>query len=152
MGESRRDFVTLGCRVISLCAFGPLAGCSNSPTSPSGGAATLPTINIQASLGVVTLTVDSSSPLSAVGSAALVRTSTALLLVAHTAQDTFVTVTAVCTHEGCTITGFQNQTYVCPCHESEFTTSGSVVHGPATQPLRQFATAFSGTTLTITTG
>jgi nitrite reductase/ring-hydroxylating ferredoxin subunit len=149
MFETRRDFVALGCRIVSISALGPLIGCSNGPTSPSGAAGNLPTIDTQATAGVATLTVDANSPLSAVGSAALVKTSTTLLLVAHVSQDTFSAVTAVCTHEGCTITGFQNQIYVCPCHDSEYTTSGSVVRGPATQPLRQFATEFSGTTLTV---
>jgi cytochrome b6-f complex iron-sulfur subunit len=147
--QTRRDFIAFGGQALSLSALAAMAGCS-SPASPSGGGTTLPTINAVAQNGVVTLTVDSSSQLSAVGSAALVKTSTSLLLVAHTGQDTFITVTAVCTHAGCTVTNFQNQTYICPCHDSEFTTSGTVVRGPAAQPLRQFATQFSGTTLTVT--
>jgi len=53
------------------------------------------------------------------------------------------------TREGCTLSGFQNNRYVCPCHGSQFTTSGAVAQGPASSPLRQFTTRLSGTTLTI---
>ena len=55
----------------------------------------------------------------------------------------------MCTHEGCPVTGFQNQTFVCPCHGSEYNTSGRVVKGPAVNSLREFATTFAGNVLTI---
>ena len=60
---------------------------------------------------------------------------------AHTAQDSFVALTAICTHETCTITGFDNQHYVCPCHGSTFDVSGHVLGGPAPTSLHQYATA-----------
>ncbi len=81
--------------------------------------------------------------------AALVQTASGNFLVARTAQDSFTALTAVCTHEACTVTGFENQHYVCPCHGSQYTTSGAVVQGPAPSPLRQFATRFAGNVLTI---
>jgi cytochrome b6-f complex iron-sulfur subunit len=62
-----------------------------------------------------------------------------------------VALTAVCTHEQCTVTGFQNSQYVCPCHGSQYSTSGAVTMGPATRALQQFSTQFSTPTLTITT-
>ena len=99
--------------------------------------------------GVATLTVDSSSPLNAVGGAALVQTTSGNLLVTRTAQDTFAAFTATCTHEACTITGFQDQLFVCPCHGSQFNTSGRPVSGPASRTLRQYTTAFAGSVLTI---
>ena len=72
-----------------------------------------------------------------------------LILVAHTAADTFTAVTATCTHESCTITGFTGQAFVCPCHGSRFSTSGVVQNGPATRSLRSFATRFASNVLTI---
>ncbi len=56
---------------------------------------------------------------------------TGTYLVARIAQSAFTAVTAVCTHEGCAVTGFTNSLYICPCHGSEFSTSGAVVQGPA---------------------
>jgi cytochrome b6-f complex iron-sulfur subunit len=98
----------------------------------------------------VAVNVDASSPLATVGGAALVQSASGSFLVSRTAQDTFVALTAICTHEGCTVTGFQSSRYVCPCHGSQYTTSGAVVQGPATSSLRQFATRFTNNVLTIT--
>jgi cytochrome b6-f complex iron-sulfur subunit len=98
----------------------------------------------------VTVAVDAASPLAAAGSAAIVRTSLGTFLVARTTQETFSAVTATCTHEACTITGFQNSQFVCPCHGSRFTPSGAVANGPATRPLTQYATQFGNGVLTFT--
>jgi Rieske Fe-S protein len=98
----------------------------------------------------ITISVDATSPLLPVGRAALVNALGRSFLVAHTGQDTFTALTAVCTHEQCTVSTFQNQTYECPCHGSQYNTSGSVVRGPATRSLTQFPTNFANNVLTIT--
>jgi cytochrome b6-f complex iron-sulfur subunit len=97
----------------------------------------------------LTITIDAASPLAAVGGAAIVTASTGTYLVAWTAPDTCTTVTPVCTHETCAVTGFANSRYVCPCHGSEFSTSGAVVLGPASAALRQFPTTFANNVVTI---
>jgi len=146
---TRREFCVGAASFVSLATL--LQGCGGSPTSADSNSnvATLSTINASLSGGTITLNVDAGSPLASVGGAALVQTSSGNFLVSHTAVDTFVALTAVCTHEGCTVSGFQSGRYVCPCHGSQFTTSGAVAQGPASSPLRQFATRLSGTTLTI---
>jgi cytochrome b6-f complex iron-sulfur subunit len=150
MMATRREFCVHACQTISLASIaGALHGCGGSPTAPSAGAP-LQTVSGAAGNGAVVLTIDAASPLAAVGSAALVQSTAGNFLVTRTAQDSFSAVTAICTHEQCTVTGFENQTFVCPCHGSRYTTSGTVVNGPATQPLRQFPTAFANSVLTIT--
>lgn len=72
-------------------------------------------------------------------------------LVARTSQDAFSALTAVCTHEGCTITNVSGTTFICPCHGSQYSTSGAVLKSPATRSLTTFATQFANGTLTITT-
>ena len=52
---------------------------------------------------------------------------------------------------GCTITNFSGQTFICLCHGSQFSASGSVVKSPATRALTTYASSFAGTTLAITT-
>jgi cytochrome b6-f complex iron-sulfur subunit len=153
--QTRRQFCAQACQGTALAALGAalgsvLQGCGggSSPSAPSGIAA-LPVINAPVSNGEVVLTIDSSSPLAAVGSAALVQSSSGNLLVAHTAQDAFVALTSICTHQNCTITGFANQLYVCPCHGSEYSMSGQVVRGPAPSALRQFQTQFNNGVLTV---
>ena len=125
-------------------------GGSGSPTGPSSLAAqALPVINASVSNNTVALTIDSSSPISAVGSAVLVQTSAGSFLVAHVAQDSFTALTAICTHLTCFITGYANGTFVCPCHGSQFSTSGSVIQGPAAAPLRQYQTQYANGVLSV---
>ncbi len=147
-GQTRRTFCT---RAATLAVFGAvgtiLQGCS-SPTSPSNVPA-LPTVSGTRVSGGITVTIDASSPLSAVGNAALVQTTIGDFLVAHTAQSSFIALNATCTHQTCTITGFGNQNYVCPCHGSAFDVNGRVLGGPAPAALHQYPTQFAGGLLTI---
>ena len=149
---TRRAFFFRAGEAASLAALGSmLQACSGSPTSPSSAAPALPTINGTSASGVVSVTIDPASPLGTVGGAALVQASNASFLVSRTAQSSFTALTAICTHEGCTITGFQSPRYVCPCHGSQYSTTGGVLNGPATQALRQFTTQFANNVLTINT-
>jgi nitrite reductase/ring-hydroxylating ferredoxin subunit len=149
-GQTRRHFCS---RAVTLAIVGGtigtiLDGCS-SPTSPSNAPA-LPIVNGTSVSGGITLAIDSSSPLSAVGSAALVQASIGDFLVGHTAQSTFVALSAICTHQTCVITGFENQTYVCPCHGSTYDINGRVTGGPAPASLHQYPAQFINGVLTIT--
>ncbi len=56
---------------------------------------------------------------------------------------------SVCTHQACEITGYAGQTFVCPCHGSQFDASGRVLSGPAPTALRQYTTQFANGVLTI---
>ena len=95
------------------------------------------------------MSIGSTSPLAAQGGMALVTSGAGNFLVARTSTTTFLAVTAQCTHEACVVSSSTGQSYVCPCHGSEFDTSGRVIVGPASVPLRQFSAQFSGNVLTI---
>lgn len=148
MTETRRQFCVRAATVAVGSALGTsMAGCSN--PAGSGDQPTMPTVSGTRVATGIAVTVDASSPLAAVGNAALVQTSNGDFLLAHTAANTFVALTATCTHQACTITEFGNQNYVCPCHLSTFNINGGVVQGPATTPLRQYATQFANGIVTI---
>jgi cytochrome b6-f complex iron-sulfur subunit len=51
-------------------------------------------------------------------------------------------INATCTHLGCLVKQAQAG-FECPCHGSQFTTSGSVTQGPATLPLTYSALALN---------
>ena len=154
--SSRREFCTHACHAAAAVAIGSvLQGCGGgggggNPSGPSVPSSTpLAVINGSVSGSAITVNVDGSA-LATVGGAALVRSSAGDVLTYRTAQDAFSAVTAMCTHEACTITGINGQTYVCPCHGSQFTITGSVVSGPASRALRTYGTSLAGSTLTIT--
>jgi cytochrome b6-f complex iron-sulfur subunit len=155
-GQTRRQFCARTCQLASVAALGgalatALESCggTGSPTSPSLGASSLPTVPGTLSGSTITVTITGTA-LAAAGSLALVRTSGGDVLVAHTATDTFVALSSGCTHQSCEITAFAGQTFLCPCHGSRFDTSGRVVNGPASRPLQQYQTQFANDVLTIT--
>ncbi len=154
----RREFCAHACQAMSLVAVGAvLPGCSSggSPTSPSvssgGNGSALPTVTGAVSGRAVTVPLAAGSALAAVGGTALVQSSIGNFLVARISEQAFSALTAVCTHEGCTVSNVSGTTFICPCHGSRFSTSGAVLQSPATRALTVFATAFASETLTITT-
>jgi glycine/D-amino acid oxidase-like deaminating enzyme/nitrite reductase/ring-hydroxylating ferredoxin subunit len=51
-------------------------------------------------------------------------------------QGTVHAISAKCTHKGCVVTwNNADRTWDCPCHGSIFASDGSVIHGPAVEPL-----------------
>lgn len=154
VGTTRREFCGHACQLASLAAGGVLltaCGGGGSPTSPSPTPAPALSV-VQGTVAgqTVSVTVGAGSPLTSVGSAARVQTPIGSFLVSRIGQDSFTTLTSTCTHEACTIDGFNGSRYVCPCHGSQFSTGGAVLNGPATMALRQFPTSFANGVLTFT--
>ena len=146
---TRREFCAYACRGASLLAAGAFTACGGSLTSPSS-ATPLSAVSGTVSGRTVSVTIDPAGALASVGSAAILQTSLGTFLVARTAQDTFSVLSATCTHEACTITGYSGSQFVCPCHGSQFTASGGVANGPATRSLPSFPAQFAGGVLTFT--
>lgn len=72
------------------------------------------------------------------------------MLVIRLAADSFITLSAVCTHTGCTVRYSATREQIeCPCHGSTFALDGGVTHGPAASPLAQFATTFDAAAQTV---
>ena len=70
------------------------------------------------------------------------------IVVTQPAANTFKAFSAVCTHQGCIVNQIANGTIDCPCHGSKFSIKdGSVVNGPATQPLPPVAIKVEGTSI-----
>ena len=73
------------------------------------------------------------------------------VVVTQPTAGTFMAFSAVCTHEGCTVTQVSNGAITCPCHMGQFSvTDGSVLGGPPPSPLAAVPLTVSGGTITLT--
>jgi nitrite reductase/ring-hydroxylating ferredoxin subunit len=152
---TRREFCLAACQALSLGAIAATVqacGGGGSPNEPSGGfnAPTLPSLTAAVANGAATLTVDGTA-LSSAGGAAMVTSGLGTMLVVRTDATSVSAYSATCTHQACTINGFTENVFQCPCHGSRFSpANGSVLRGPATAPLRRFTATLAGGVVSIT--
>jgi len=148
--HNRREFCK---RITSVAAISSgvalFPACGGNPTSSIPGSP-LPTVAGSVTGGAVAVTISANSPLAATGGMALVTSTAGDFLVTRTGPTTFIALTANCTHQACVVSASTGSSFVCPCHGSEFDTSGRVIVGPAAAPLSQFPTQFANNILTIT--
>jgi cytochrome b6-f complex iron-sulfur subunit len=150
---SRRRFCGDACQVASCAALATMfSACSGSSSSPSssGGSATPLGKSAGTFTGTGVQVTVAGSALAAVGGAVLVESNAGVFLLARMSDTAFSAIEAVCTHEGCTVTGADGTIYVCPCHGSRYDRSGHVLAGPAQASLRQYASTFANGVVTIT--
>ena len=147
---TRREFCACCTKAAGLVALGAAAGCGGSPTGPSSNAQSLPSVAATVSGRTVSVSIAAGSPLASNGGMATTSTSIGSFLLARTDASSVKVLTATCTHEGCTVSGFSGSQFVCPCHGSEFTTAGAVAKGPANRSLQAFNSQVNGDTLTFT--
>ena len=70
------------------------------------------------------------------------------IVITQPRAGSFEAFTAVCTHQGCTVSSVSGGTINCPCHGSKFSiTNGSVVTGPAASPLAPISIKVQGTSI-----
>jgi Rieske Fe-S protein len=72
------------------------------------------------------------------------------VVVTQPQPGTFKAFSAVCTHQGCTVSKVASGTIDCSCHGSKFAIAdGSVVNGPALRPLEERQVTVSGDTIQL---
>ncbi|QBR91037.1 Rieske (2Fe-2S) protein [Nocardioides euryhalodurans] len=72
------------------------------------------------------------------------------VVVTQPTEGDFKAFTAVCTHQGCVVDKVEEGQIMCPCHGSVFSAEdGSVVNGPATEPLAETAITVEGDEITL---
>jgi len=91
------------------------------------------------------LSLAENSALAVAGSSKIVQN----ILIINTGTK-IVALSAICTHQGCTV-GFNSgkNDIECPCHGSVFSTSGSVLNGPAASPLHSYPVSQTGSILSV---
>lgn len=148
LSSARREFLrkTGATAVMSLFGVSFFTGCSGDDPSPNPPA---PGNGITVAGNTITVDLNIATALAAAGGWTLVVT--AQTLIVNLGSDTFSALTSICTHEGCDRDWtFASNVFTCTCHGSRFNTSGAVLGGEATQPLRSYATSLNGNILTIT--
>jgi cytochrome b6-f complex iron-sulfur subunit len=139
----RRDFIRNSLSAGIILAIPLLsASCEKEEDPTNGGNGGLPPQNED-------IQIDLNSPLySALASAGgfvLING----IIVANTGSG-FVALSSICTHQGCTITySSSNNNFPCPCHGSVFSTTGSVINGPAATPVKRYTVTKEDNILTI---
>jgi Rieske Fe-S protein len=70
---------------------------------------------------------------------------TASIVVTQPEAGTYKAFSSICTHQGCPVTSVTDNVIQCPCHGSQYSAKdGSVITGPATQPLAAKNISVSG--------
>ncbi|MGC1308220.1 MAG: ubiquinol-cytochrome c reductase iron-sulfur subunit [Phormidesmis sp.] len=57
--------------------------------------------------------------------------------------ENVIAVNSTCTHQGCTV-AWKDSEFACPCHGSKFEVDGSVIEGPAAEPLGTYEAKVEG--------
>jgi cytochrome b6-f complex iron-sulfur subunit len=139
---NRRDLiqrVLVGGAVLVL-APSVLKSCTKDSSTNPGGNPKPTKIDLDLSLA-------ENSALNSVGGSLIVQN----ILVINTGSGNYSALSSICTHQGCTV-GYNSGTdnIRCPCHSSIYTTSGSVISGPAPRSLKSYPVSLQGNILTIT--
>lgn len=72
------------------------------------------------------------------------------IVVTQPSKGQFKAFSGVCTHQGCIVQTVTDGKITCPCHGSAFSVKdGSVVNGPATQPLEPLSASVEGDQVTV---
>lgn len=140
----RQEFLSkLGISLAAVCIGCNLASCGSDvkmedPTPPPPPGQTL-------------ATVDLNSNIKNVGESTVANRIIIVRLTAGNSPAAFTAVSVACTHQGTSINYNPTQgKFICPNHGSQFSTTGSVLLGPAVTPLQEFKIAITGSSLTVT--
>ena len=139
----RRAFLTQALALVGggMCA-GWISGCENDVLKSSG-------VSVQFDVG------DAPALAQVGGSVKRVfegQNGGAPVIIYRSAEENFVVLSSVCTHEACEVDlpGERDPQIWCSCHGARFDrTTGAVLRGPATAPLPRFESTYDSVTQTL---
>lgn len=145
---SRRAFLR-ACPAVALLGLGwNLAGCDSAAVDDDGGGPPPGSgIVINGNTITIDLASDQGRPLSKDGRALFISSAKTVAL---NDGGTIRAFSTVCPHQGCDINSFQNEILRCPCHGSQFNTTGDVVAGPAPRGLTEYSVSRNGEFVVVT--
>ena len=133
---NRRDFLKSS---SAAAVFASLAlvgiSCGDSGTEPDNKVKLPNGVTVDGNKVTVDLTIQTS--LKSSGKFLLIEKEHVFLI--NLDGNNFKAFTSICTHQGCDVNDFSGNKIICPCHGSKYSTSGSVVDGPAPSGLKEYA-------------
>ena len=144
----RKDFIEqVGLSAASILIFGCMQSCSKSDSAPSQPTGSNNNTN-KAIDFTINITASPFTSLSTAGGFYVDKTNN--IIIARTLTNEFLAVSSLCTHQQVTV-DYQasNNRFVCSAHGSVFSSTGSVLNGPAGERLKQFKTTLTGNNLRI---
>lgn len=144
---NRQEFLTkFGISMAAVCAGCSLYSCGSKPgDNPTPNSQTNPPANSGA-----LFTANLNNELQNTGDFKVADGVIIVRLKAGNTTDAFTAVQVACTHQGTSINYNNAQgKFICPNHGSQFSTTGAVLLGPATQSLQVYKVSISGNTLTV---
>ena len=147
MSCSRRVFLQMVPPIIGVAALPQiLSGCIGGSDTPISGTLTLTN-------GMGTLPFAQYAELSTVNGGVLVDSDLGVLAIVRTGTTTAAALSAICTHQGCTMNIPSSGTELdCPCHGSVCSLSGQVLQGPANRPVAVYTATVTATGIDVTAG
>jgi Rieske Fe-S protein len=133
--------------VVAACSSGSPGGTSTpAATAANPGSAASAPATSTGGAGGISLTPVSDVP---VGGGVILPDQA--VVVTQPQAGTIKGFSAICTHQGCLVGSVVDNEIICPCHGSKFSaTDGSVITGPATQPLAAAPVAVDGGNVVLT--
>ena len=136
---------------VAAAELALLPGCGGSGLGDDDDDAASPTPTPDVTGGILTVSLADHPALADADGFITFNVAGNRIIIAHVdAGATYVCLSSVCTHQGCGVSfaGGAN-TFNCPCHGSQFSTTGAVLAGPAPTALRSYPTTFDGTTVVV---
>ena len=139
----RRAFLTQALTLVGGCmCAGWISGCENDVLKSSGE-------SVQFDVGSAPVLAQVGGSVKQVFSG---QNGGAPVIIFRVAEENFVVLSSVCTHEACEVDlpGERDPQIWCSCHGARFErTTGAVLRGPATAPLPRFESTYDSGTQTL---
>jgi Rieske Fe-S protein len=153
----RLDYLRIGRRTVFIGAgvgvIGAIvAACSTTKTQPVASSQSAASSTVDATTPTTTA-LSAPAPPKVIAKTAQVPVGSGVIIdgvvLTQPTQGIFNGLSAICTHQGCTVNKVADGTIDCPCHGSKFNLDGSVVNGPATLPLPTKSISVQGDSIVL---
>ncbi|MCY7353021.1 MAG: Rieske (2Fe-2S) protein [Cytophagaceae bacterium] len=129
--------------LMAVYCMGTLTSCSSSKDDPAPGTGTGTGTGAKVNF---TLDLANANKALATPGAFVIKDD---IIIAN-AKSGYVALSKACTHQGTTVEyQANNDRFYCPNHGSNFSTTGSVINGPAASPLKSYKIELMGTNLRV---